>query len=139
MSQTRATSQTALPRLHFRVPPEPAHLLRARERLRDYLRLYCAEAAVINDVVLCVEEAATNAIKHGGARNIFMSLESENSRLILKIKDDGSGFAPVEAGRTGMGLRVMHYRARMIGATLSVRQRKQGGVIVTCSAPWRRN
>jgi PAS domain S-box-containing protein len=108
-------------------------------KLRCQPEIQISDNAVAVHLFRIAQEAATNAIKHGGARNIFMSLESENSRLILKIKDDGSGFAPVEAGRTGMGLRVMHYRARMIGATLSVRQRKQGGVIVTCSAPWRRN
>jgi hypothetical protein len=32
-----------------------------------------------------------------------------------------------------MGLRVMHHRARMIGATISVRQPKEGGITVTCS------
>ena len=44
VSQQDVKSQTAPPRLHFRVPPEPSHLLRARERIRDYLRQYCADA-----------------------------------------------------------------------------------------------
>ena len=65
LAHSSVKSQTAPPRLHFRVPPEPSHLLRARERLRDYLRQYCTERQVIDDVVLCVEEACTNAIRHG--------------------------------------------------------------------------
>jgi signal transduction histidine kinase len=38
-----------------------------------------------------------------------------------------------------MGLRVMHHRARMIGAAISLRQSKTGGVTVTCALPRRRN
>jgi anti-sigma regulatory factor (Ser/Thr protein kinase) len=67
LSQSSVQSQIAPPRLHFRVPPEPSHLLRARERIRDYLRQYCADGQVIEELVLCVEEAATNAIRHSGA------------------------------------------------------------------------
>jgi two-component system, LuxR family, sensor kinase FixL len=85
------------------------------------------------------QEAATNAIKHGHAKCILLSLASNNSRLILKIKDDGVGF-PAEASKgKGMGLRVMQHRARMIGATISLQQSKGGGVTVTCSLPRRRN
>jgi signal transduction histidine kinase len=79
------------------------------------------------------QEAATNAVKHGQARNIVLSFVLAKSRLILRVKDDGRGFpADVPKGK-GMGLRVMHHRARMIGATLSIRQAKEGGVLVTCS------
>jgi PAS domain S-box-containing protein len=107
--------------------------------LRCQREIKISDNAVAVHLFRIAQEAATNAIKHGGAKNLLLSLELGASRLILKIKDDGRGFTPAEAGRKGMGLRVMHHRARMIGATLSVRQRKQGGVIVTCSAPWRRN
>jgi len=85
------------------------------------------------------QEAASNAIKHGRARNILLSLAANPSRLILKIKDDGAGFPAAAPKSKGMGLRVMHHRARMIGATVSLRQSKAGGVTVTCSLPRRRN
>ena len=64
MPPSPETSNTPPPHLYFNVPPEPSHLLRARERLRDYLRQYCTEQRVIDDLVLCVEEACTNAIRH---------------------------------------------------------------------------
>jgi PAS domain S-box-containing protein len=85
------------------------------------------------------QEAATNAIKHGRARNISLSLTSSNSRYILKVKDDGSGLPATVVKGKGMGLRVMHHRARMIGATISLRPSHDGGVTVTCSLPRRRN
>ena len=82
------------PRLYFRVPPEPSHLLRARERLRDYLRQYCTAAELIDDVVLCVEEACTNAIRHSGAADdIEISLAFVAEGLVATVKDRGRGFA----------------------------------------------
>ena len=93
MPQSSLESQTAPPRLHFRVPPEPSHLLRARERLRDYLRQYCTEHQVIDDVVLCVEEACTNAIRHGDSlEDIEIALHFTQTKLVATIKDHGRGF-----------------------------------------------
>jgi PAS domain S-box-containing protein len=120
----------------------------ALEQLAENLRslfsvrceLHCDPEAVITDNTVAVhlyriaQEAATNAIKHGHARNVFLSLTAGGPRLLLKIKDDGAGF-PAAPRSKGMGLRVMDHRARIIGGTLSVRQLKEGGVAVTCSVP----
>jgi signal transduction histidine kinase len=65
----------------------------------------------------------------------MLSLTVGKSRLILKIKDDGIGFAQKTPKGKGMGLRVMQHRCRMIGATLSLRAPKEGGVTVICSLP----
>jgi PAS domain S-box-containing protein len=93
LSQSSATPQIAPPRLHFRVPPEPSHLLRARERLRDYLRQYCTERQVSDDVVLCVEEACTNAIRHGDSpEDIEIALHFTHTKLVATVKDHGRGF-----------------------------------------------
>jgi signal transduction histidine kinase len=37
--------------------------------------------------------------------------------------------------RTGMGLNIMNYRARMVGGSLDVRNRPDGGVTVCCAFP----
>jgi PAS domain S-box-containing protein len=93
LSQSSATPQIAPPRLHFRVPPRPSHLLRARDRIRDYLRQYCTDALVIDDVVLCIEEAATNAIRHSGVEQpIELSLYFEGGELVAAVRDRGCGF-----------------------------------------------
>jgi PAS domain S-box-containing protein len=107
--------------------------------LRCEPKIKITDNAVAVHLYRIAQEAATNAVKHGRARNILLSLRSNNTRLVLKIKDDGAGFAPARARGKGMGLRVMRHRARIIGATLSVRQSDKGGVIVTCSLPRRRN
>ena len=93
MSTSKVQTHAAPPRLRFRVPSEPSHLRRARERIRDYLRQYSAERELIDDLVLCVEEAATNAIRHSGAdADIEIALEFDGDSLVALVKDQGRGF-----------------------------------------------
>jgi PAS domain S-box-containing protein len=79
--------------LRFAVALEPALLLRARERLRDYLRLHCTDGELVDDVVLCLEEAATNVIRHSGsAEEMRIELRFEGDQLTCLVSDRGRGF-----------------------------------------------
>lgn len=51
----------------------------------------------------------------------------------MRIADNGVGLPPDAAGRGGLGMRIMNYRAKMIGGTLHVDRGPQGGTIVTCN------
>ena len=79
------------------------------------------------------QEAVNNAVKHGHARTIIISLASNHERTALTIEDDGTGLAPPPDRGKGMGLHIMSYRARMIGASLSVDARPNGGTVVHCA------
>jgi CheY-like chemotaxis protein len=74
------------------------------------------------------QEAVSNAVKHGRAKNIRIRV----TKTSLTITDDGSGL-PASAKSEGMGLRIMRYRAEMIGGTLSVKNGRTKGVVVTCN------
>ena len=85
--------QRQLPSLSFRLAPEPSHLLRARERIRDYLRAHCDDRGLTDQVVLCIEEACTNAIRHSGSReDMLVSLHFEDADLVVTVEDRGRGF-----------------------------------------------
>ena len=79
------------------------------------------------------QEAVNNAVKHGHARQVIIALAANHERTVLTIEDDGVGLAPPPDRGKGMGLHIMSYRARMIGASLSVKPRAVGGTIVTCA------
>jgi PAS domain S-box-containing protein len=79
-----------------------------------------------------VREAVLNAAKHGKAAQIIISLARDGDRLVLTIQDDGSGFELAGGNYTGMGIRIMRYRARVIGATLDLKSRPGQGTQVTC-------
>jgi hypothetical protein len=86
--------QRTKPRLSFRLPLQPPRLLRARERIRDYLTEQRVDAHAIDDVVLAMEEAMTNAVRHSGAEcDLEVELRLEGDDLIMRVRDHGKGFA----------------------------------------------
>jgi signal transduction histidine kinase len=82
------------------------------------------------------QEAVSNSVKHGKAKSVQISLENTGTTLILNVTDDGCGLSSKTIANPGMGLRIMTYRAKMVGAKLSVeRASAQGGTVVTCVCP----
>ena len=81
------------PRLNLSLAPEPSRLLRSRERIRDYVALHCGDQTVVNDVVLAIQEACTNAIRHSGVNDdIEISIGFKGRDLRATVKDRGRGF-----------------------------------------------
>lgn len=80
------------------------------------------------------QEATSNAINHGKAKNIALSLAAESNRLTLQISDDGIGIPSVPS-RKGMGLPVMQYRSRLINGELVIERPEEGGTRICCTAP----
>jgi signal transduction histidine kinase len=78
------------------------------------------------------QEAVLNAAKHGNAKNVVISLMHARDRFTLAVKDDGLGFPWPGTHSTGMGIRIMHYRARVIGANLDLKSQAGHGTQVTC-------
>jgi PAS domain S-box-containing protein len=79
------------------------------------------------------QEALSNALRHGHAHRIRMSLLPEANGLCLKVQDDGIGMPPRDIRDCdGMGLHIMRYRAEQIGATLQVDCADGSGTTVTC-------
>ncbi len=88
------TTEPLHTRLFFRLPLVPVRLLRARQRINDYLHQHGVADDDIDDVVLAVDEAMTNAVRHSGARdNLQVSLWFEGRDLRILVKDEGHGFA----------------------------------------------
>ena len=91
--QDASQQHTATPALGFEVAPEPSHLTDARERLRDFLHRHCPDAHVVAEVVLCLEEACTNVIRHSGAcEAMHVALRFDDDELVCRVRDRGCGF-----------------------------------------------
>ena len=80
------------------------------------------------------QEAVTNAIKHGKARHVVISLVADPETVYLKITDDGTGL-PEKLSVSGLGLRIMAHRAGMIGGDFKIESLPGGGARVTCKLP----
>ena len=80
-----------------------------------------------------VQEATNNAMKYARAGHISISLAQHSGSFVLSVEDDGIGIPQEKLqSREGMGLRIMHYRAQLIGASLRAEPLAQGGTQVTC-------
>ncbi|MHB1400362.1 MAG: cache domain-containing protein [Trichloromonadaceae bacterium] len=75
------------------------------------------------------QEAIYNAVKHAEASTISVTLNQDAEALTLEVTDDGKGL-PTAGTMTGMGMRIMNFRARMIGADLEIESRPETGTTV---------
>jgi PAS domain S-box-containing protein len=104
-------------------------------------RLECSDPILVHDDTLAdhlhrlAQEAVTNAVKHGRARSITIGLAVVKGGGVLTIRDDGRGFDAAHRNESGLGMRIMSYRAKMIGGSLSVQSSVSGGTLVRCSFP----
>jgi PAS domain S-box-containing protein len=106
-------------------------------------------AAAAEQLYRIAEEAVSNAVRHSQAQNIRISLLQYADHVYMSVIDDGCGISahhhagtdaadprnPPPAPGTpapGMGLRIMQYRARMIGAQLRIERGPHGGTWVCC-------
>jgi PAS domain S-box-containing protein len=104
-------------------------------------RFKCREPVLIHDGTLAdhlfhlAQEAVNNAIRHGRPGNITIGLAAMNGFGTLTIQDDGIGFETHSGSHSGLGLRIMQYRAKIIGGSLDVNSHPGRGTVVSCRFP----
>jgi two-component system CheB/CheR fusion protein len=81
------------------------------------------------------QEAISNAMRHAQASRVDIDLEVDERELTLRVRDDGQG---IPSGvKRGLGLRLMAYRAGMLGGTCEIGPAANGGTLVECRVPHR--
>jgi two-component system, chemotaxis family, CheB/CheR fusion protein len=101
--------------------------------------------AIANNVIATqlyriAQEALNNALKHGLADDIHISLSQQTDQITLEICDNGVGFDPQRTLRSpaaggGLGLRIMEYRASVLGGVMKIERNLGLGTTVRCSIP----
>jgi len=89
------------------------------------------DRTIANQLYRIAQEAVTNAVKHGAARQVDIRLAKDGPDLCLTIIDDGIGFPDTPPKSGGLGLRLMQHGAAMTGATFDVRRNGKRGTIAT--------
>ena len=74
-----------------------------------------------------VQEGLNNVLKHSGARHARVEIERDVREVVLRIEDDGVGFAAEPKSAGGFGLRNIFQRVRLIGGKLTVGPRPERG------------
>jgi two-component system, NarL family, sensor histidine kinase UhpB len=107
-----------------------AHLRVQRKLERNLPPLDPAVELVIYRVA---QESLTNVARHAEASEVLLSLERGNDSVVLRVVDDGRGFAPnnVEGG----GLRNIRERALIVDGAAAIKPGPAGGVEVRLEVP----
>jgi len=144
IAQARSLSQGLHP-----VEPEGNGLMAALEFLatrtkslfQAECRFTCRQPVLIPDNAVAThlfriaQEAVSNAIKHGKPGHIEIRLSGAPERIQLVIRDNGAGMPARQRKNSGMGLRIMRYRAGMINGSLAIENESGGGTAVVCTVP----
>ena len=93
------------------------------------------DSSIASQLYKIAQEAVTNAIKHAKAKSVGISLADGSDAIVLTVHNDGLPFPSLKSSSTGMGLRIMNYRANLIGATLEINGSDPSGTCVVCSVP----
>ena len=96
-------------------------------RFQSKQRSLQLEDVTMTHLYRIAQEAVTNAVKHGKASQVHITLTEKS----LSVRDNGGGFQQSKS-TAGLGLRIMRYRAEMIGASLHLGNRRGGGAEVIC-------
>lgn len=82
------------------------------------------------------QEAVTNALKHGKAGHVQVSLHQEKSEVVLTVQDDGTGFDLEDTQkRLGLGLASMRERAELARGVCEVHSKPGNGTRVEVRLP----
>jgi PAS domain S-box-containing protein len=76
------------------------------------------------------QEALTNTARHARASSVAMFLLVTKSKFLLRIADNGVGIGDTGRSGSGMGLKIMKYRASMIGARFEIAPNYPRGTVV---------
>jgi PAS domain S-box-containing protein len=80
------------------------------------------------------QEAAVNAARHASASRVNVRLAGTGTNYTLTVSDNGKGIdEKTLRQRDGMGLGLMEYRAKLVGAQLEIRSAPGQGAMVNCS------
>jgi signal transduction histidine kinase len=96
-----------------------------------------AELGRDRELLRIAQEALQNAIRHSGATRIVLQLQTVDGRIVLEVRDDGTGFDPQATAVRGrrLGLSSMEERARRLSGSLVITSAAGAGTTVRFEAP----
>jgi signal transduction histidine kinase len=92
------------------------------------------EAALAHTIFRCVQEALTNAVRHAGAENVYLTIEAKDDTVAVTARDDGRGASEVQVGHGLSGLRE---RIEGMGGKVEIEARQGTGLTLRALLPTR--
>lgn len=93
------------------------------------------------EVMTCLyriaQEGLRNTVKHSGAKHAMVRLSSNGAKIVLSIRDDGTGFDLRSVkGKGGLGLAGMEERVRLANGTMSIQSEPGRGSEIIVEVPY---
>jgi signal transduction histidine kinase len=79
-------------------------------------------------------EALANVVKHAGASKAWVHVAAGSGRVLVEVRDDGSGFDPAAHHPGHFGLNSMQSRAAELGGVLTISSSPRAGTVVRVEA-----
>jgi signal transduction histidine kinase len=93
-----------------------------------------APAPVEHALLRITQEACTNAVQHGSARRLAVSMSRQDGHIELAVRDTGTGFDPA-AQHAGSGLAHIRDRVAELGGTVAIDSAPGRGAAITVRVP----
>jgi signal transduction histidine kinase len=93
-----------------------------------------ASPTAVLQICRILQEAVSNAIRHGRATQLALKLKTDDRSTTLSLSDNGIGFNPANVTGKGRGLANMRKRAHSIGATFEMTG-SNSGTTITLTVP----
>lgn len=98
---------------------------------RPVARTFCGS------LLLVVQEAVGNAIRHGAARHVAVRVSYRDREIVLTVEDDGGGFDVSGVSSSGghYGLSTMERRVGSLGGSMEIKSAPGKGTLVRFVVP----
>ena len=82
-----------------------------------------------------VQEGINNILKHASATHVDLNILDKEDEIYVLLKDNGKGFNPASPNHTGLGLRSMTERAKLLGGNVDIHSEPDEGTTVEARIP----
>jgi len=93
------------------------------------------DSSTASHIFRIAQEAVRNSIKHAQPTAVNLRLTGDDHTLVLSVSDNGPGLPQAERREAGVGLRVMAYRAKLIGGDFTLTSTPGEGTHIRCRVP----
>ncbi|WP_432049584.1 sensor histidine kinase [Verrucosispora sp. NA02020] len=87
------------------------------------------------ELYLILREAARNAVRHGEATELRITIVATEDAINAEVIDDGRGFDLIDAQTAGFGLRSMAERADLLNGRFTITSAPGSGTVVAVEVP----
>ena len=109
--------------------------IRCRLEVADCLPGMTLNSELRHHLLMAVNEAVNNLMKHSGSRDCILTLEMEQGSLVVSVRDSGCGFDPEHPPEGRNGLTNLRRRLEALGGSCTIESAPERGTRVRLVVP----